>query len=106
MKTYKQINQELYSKINDLQTKLAFESSENNLRRKVIDDNNLFDPVKYQEIMTKLMITVDALEHIRTLELKQRLKEPNLPFDKIYGNKTAIEAIASEALERIKEIIK
>lgn len=106
MKTYREKNKELESKLRDLQTRFHSIIDENNLRKKVIEDNNLFDPIKYKEIFKKLSITVDALESIRFLELQKRLDGIDLSKNPLVNNiesKTIIEAICCEAIEQIRE---
>jgi len=105
MKTYKQKNDELYKELENLREKFFKISLENNLREKVILDNNLFDPIKYQEIFKKLAITVDSLESIRNLELQTRMKKDPSQDPFANYNKSLIEIICCTALDRIKEEI-
>lgn len=102
LKTYKEKNQELYKELESLREKFFKISLENNLREKVILDNNLFDPIKYQEIFKKLAITVDALESIRNIELYDRMKKDTSQNPFAAENKSIPEIICCTALDRIK----
>lgn len=67
MKTYKQRNLELHNKLRILQEQHNKVGEENSLRKQVIEDNKLFDPIEYQRIWKKLSIAVDGLEVIKML---------------------------------------
>lgn len=105
MKTYKQKNRILTEKLRILGDSFIRVNKENDLREKVIMDNNLFDPIKYQELFKKLAITVDALESIRTLELTDRLKKDTTKNPYASYTKSIVEIICCTAIDRIKKEI-
>ena len=93
MKTYKQRNQELERQLARVQERFNALAKENYLRKQVIEDNKLFDPVEYSKIFNKFATLVDAIQAIKLLSFDVSREE----------KQSHAYRIASEVLEQIKD---
>lgn len=91
MKTYKQQNKELWNTIRNLKDELVKNTSLKNIYLQALENHNLFNPVKYQELEKKFNLCVDALEAINSIERNNRTKE----------TKGVVEIIAEECLYQV-----